>query len=197
MGRGPPQQRREGPPAQVGRVHGRADLAGEDEPLVPVEVSQALHLPYLPGEVFAQRPDRRLVEPDGAAALLRLDLTEKDAPLTHGDRPSHAHAGVLEIQVLPLEGEQLPLAHPRVDGEHVEGLEPVAAGRAEKAPRFSHRERPHLRGSRPRALRRLGHVAGSYAPLHGLVEGLVQGYVQLVHAGRREYFRPRRLRCSR
>jgi hypothetical protein len=47
-------------------------------------------MPYLPGEVFAQRPDRRVREPDGAAAFLRLDLTEKDAPLAHGDRAPHA-----------------------------------------------------------------------------------------------------------
>ena len=72
-----------------------------------------------------------LTEPNGAAAVLRLWLSECEAASIVGarERPAHPHGGVLQINVPPLEAEQLPTPHASMDGEHVEGFEPVSSCR--------------------------------------------------------------------
>ena len=64
-------------------------------------------------------------------------------------RPAHLYGGVLQINVRPLEAEQLTTPHAGVDGEHVEGFEPVSLRRLKQLAGFGSRERVLLfrRGS--------------------------------------------------
>ena len=61
-----------------------------------------------------------------ATALLRLRLPQGVESAGPRQRAPDAHGGVLQIDVLSLEGQQLSLPHAGVDGENVEGLELVA-----------------------------------------------------------------------
>jgi hypothetical protein len=86
---------------------------------------------------------------------------------------------VSEVHVGPLEGQEFPLPHPGVDGEHVEGFEPVALGGLEQRSDLIRRERPHLLRSRSRGLHGLADVARDHVPLHGLIEGFMDVDVSL------------------
>src|SRR5215208_2447587 len=80
-------------------------------------------------------------EPHGASALLRLRLSEDVAGAFARERPSHPYGGVLQINVRPLEAEQLTTPHASIDGEHVEGFKPVSLRRLKQLAGFGSRER--------------------------------------------------------
>ena len=69
-----------------------------------------------------------------------------------------------EVDVLPVETEQLALAHPGGESEHVEGLEPVPARSLEEHLGLVGIQRPHLVTSHRRRVHEAGHVAGDHAP---------------------------------
>src|SRR5215207_5437466 len=100
-----------------------------------------------------------------------------------GDRAPDADRSVLKIHVGPLEGQQLTLSHTRMDGQDIEGFEPIPTRRIEQTSRLFGGERPHLLIRRPRSLDWLADIARDHVPLNGLIEGLVQGHVPLVHGG--------------
>src|SRR5215207_9547771 len=105
-----------------------------------------------------------LSEPHGAAALLGLGLSESEATAVVGacERPAYPHGLRVEVNIFPLEAEQLPAPHARVDGEHIEGFEAVSgfASRFEQPAGLFRRERVHLLRCGRRGLDRIGRVAG-------------------------------------
>jgi len=58
-----------------------------------------------------------------------------------GDGAPDTHAPVSEVNVGPLEGQEFPLPHPGVDGEHIQSFEPVALGGSQHRPHLISRER--------------------------------------------------------
>lgn len=99
------EERGEGPLTQVGRVDQGTALAGKDEAFVMVEVPEAFDLLQLAGQMLAQRPNRRPGELDGAAALFGLGLAEEQFAAALGDGAPDVQGGVLQIHVLPFEGQ--------------------------------------------------------------------------------------------
>ncbi len=87
----------------------------------------------------------RMSEPKGASALLRLRLPEDVAGTFACERPSHPYSGIFEVNVRPLESEQLSTPHTGVNCEHVQGFEPVATGRLKELACFEggQRSRAH------------------------------------------------------
>src|SRR5215217_8012847 len=66
-----------------------------------------------------------LGELHGATAALGLRSSEHRASLRCGQRAPHLQRPCLKVNVAPLEAKQLALPEPGVNGEDVEGFEPV------------------------------------------------------------------------
>ena len=70
----------------------------------PVEAAETLHVFHLAGKVLAKRPDSRISEVDGAAAVLRLRLVQEQAATALREGAPDIDRGVRQIDVLALEG---------------------------------------------------------------------------------------------
>ena len=93
------------PHPQVGRVDEDADLGGEDESLVPVEVTQPHDLLHLTSKVLAECPNRRSGKTDSAAAIPCLRRTQKQATTPFSACAPNTDRGVLQVYILPLWGQ--------------------------------------------------------------------------------------------
>ena len=107
--------------AKIGEVNQAARLRSEDEALVPVEPTGPQFLLCLPRPVAPRGFDD--------AALLSLRLSESELTTVVGARQgsSYPHGGIVEVNVLPLEPQQLPAPHASVEGQHVEGSKAVSS----------------------------------------------------------------------
>ena len=64
--------------------------------------------------------------------VLRLSLVFGEVscgPLGGGKDPAHPECPVFEVNVLPLQAQELTLPQPRRDGQDLEGFKPITAGR--------------------------------------------------------------------
>jgi hypothetical protein len=115
--------------AKIGEVNQAARLRSEDEALVPVEPTVPQLLLCLPRPVAPKGFDDAGSEPHVAAALLSLRLSESELTTVVGARQgsSYPHGGIVEVNVLPLEPQQLPAPHAGVEGQHVEGSKAVSS----------------------------------------------------------------------
>jgi hypothetical protein len=68
-----------------------------------------------------ERPYRNGAEPDGAPALLGLRLTEDVGFVRAAKSAPHSEHAAFKVHIVPLEGQELDLAHAGVDGEYIEG----------------------------------------------------------------------------
>jgi hypothetical protein len=115
---GLPKERHEGPFPEVGGVYEGASLRGEDEPLILVEVADALHLLELTGEVIPESLYCRVREPHCSAASLDLGLTKVQAALATGQGSLHPKEAFSQVYVFPLETQQLTLPRSRISSSH-------------------------------------------------------------------------------
>ena len=109
--------------AKIGGVNQAARLRSEDEALVPVGPTGPQLLLCLPRPVAPKIFDEARSELHVAAALLSIRLSESELMTVIGARQgsSYPHGGIVEVNVRPLEPQQLPAPHAGVEGQHVEG----------------------------------------------------------------------------
>ena len=132
------EKRFEGPVTEVRGVDGIAALSGEHEILIPVETTNLESLFGLVRQVTLEgfHGARGQLH---ASPLPRLGGRAHDVPahiLATGERPAHSDGGGVEVNVRPLERQQLPAPHAGVEGEYVERLQTIAARRLQQGPRL-------------------------------------------------------------
>ncbi len=96
-------------PVEVTRVERRADLGSEDEAIFinpkPLCASQLLALLVTVGE---QSTAGDLREGNGGVGCLRLGVIEEQPAIDSLESLTNVESGVLEVDILPAEAEQLP-----------------------------------------------------------------------------------------
>src|SRR5215210_6456508 len=118
----------EGTVTEVRGVDGIAAFSGEHEVLIPVETTDLKFLFGLACPVTLEGLHGARGQPY-VPSLARLGCRAHDVPasvLATGERPTNPDGGEVEINVRPLERQQLASPYAGVDGEHVEGFESVA-----------------------------------------------------------------------
>ncbi len=105
----------------------RANLVGEDKAAGLVEGAQPIHLLHLALQVALEGCYGARGEAHGAAALLGLGLRQGVLAPRAGKGAPDLERARFEVQVLPLEGQQLALPQSCVYGQHVESFETVTA----------------------------------------------------------------------
>jgi hypothetical protein len=70
-------------------------------------------------------------EPDSAAAVLGFRFTKNKGFIRAGEGAKHA---ALKVHIIPLESQELALAHSGIGCQDVEGFEPVASDLLQEAP---------------------------------------------------------------
>ena len=110
----------EGAPEDVVAVEGRADGRGENEAgILPAPPLLEL-LFYLTLAVVTQglrRPGRQ----PHAASLVALGRGEGGAAFGGGERAPHLERALVQVDVAPLQAQQLALPQARMDGKEIEG----------------------------------------------------------------------------
>src|SRR5215212_7997879 len=106
---------REGAVSEVGGVDETTRLVGEDETARVVERAHLLHLFELAREVGLEGFHRGECELNAAAALLGLWHSYGQLAPRAGEGVAHSEHTALEIHVLPLEGQKLPLTKSGID----------------------------------------------------------------------------------
>src|SRR5215218_1936517 len=133
--------------------------------------------------MFFERLYRGGGEPDGAPALLGLRLPQREGSTLPGEGTPHAQHAPLKVDVVPFERKELALAHPRVEGENIEGLESVGGlpNCLEEPAGLLRYQGVYLLGGDPRQLE-AGRGIARYQPVrYGGFQSLVQDSVDLVH----------------
>src|SRR5919107_2971080 len=121
------QERFEGPVTEVRGVDEIAALSGEHEVLIPVETTDLKFLFCLACPVTLEGLHGARGQPY-APSLARLSCRAHDVPasvLATGERPTNPDGGEVEVNVCPLERQQLAAPHAGVDSEHVESFKSV------------------------------------------------------------------------
>jgi hypothetical protein len=114
-----------------------------------------------------------LSEPYGAAAVLRLRLSENIPGALARERPAYPDRGAVEVNVIPIEAQKLVAPHARVNGEHVESFKLISVRHFKQFARLRNGERMHLFRCGRGSFDRIRRVAGDKVPLHSLGEHLV------------------------
>ena len=119
------QERFEGSLSEVGGVDGIAAFSGEHEVLIPVETTDLKFLFGLACPVTLEGLQGARGQPY-VPSLAGLGCRAHDVPasvLATRERPTNPDGGEVEVNVRPLERQQLASPYAGVDGEHVEGFE--------------------------------------------------------------------------
>src|SRR5215213_902025 len=127
-----------------------------------------------------------LGELHGATAALGLRSSEHRASLRCGQRAPHLQRPCLKVNVAPLEAKQLALPEPGVNGEDVEGFEPVVPHGLEQYLHLLCGQRSYLLLPDLWRPDRFGGVAWNEAVGGGLLERLVQCDVDILNGARRK-----------
>src|SRR3712207_3028370 len=126
------EQRLEPARGEVAAVERRARLGGEHEPVLVPQGAGPIYLPQLALQGALEGFRGRTRQAHAPAAALGLGGDQLGASLRRGQGAPYLKRPGFEVDVVPLEPEQLALPEPGVDGEHVEGFEAVSAGRVEQ-----------------------------------------------------------------
>src|SRR5215208_464552 len=117
----------------------------------------------------------------GSTTAFGLRSPKHRATLRSGQRAPHLQRSGLKVNVAPLEAEQLALPQPGVDGEDVEGFEPVAPHGLEQHLHLLCGQRLYLLFPDLWWPDSLGGVARNEAVGDGLLERLVQSDVDILN----------------
>ena len=177
----------EGPIQQVLGFNGTAEPVAKDEAISASDQAHGESFCELPLLVTAERSDSRWCQSDVAAALgaLGLALHEASAPYT-SDRATYLKHAALQVDILPLQAEQLPLAHPGGERKDVEGLKAISSSSQEKAPRFIGVQGAHLRRSYARRIDCIANVEADQAPAQCLTERPMEHAMDMPYRSWRE-----------
>src|SRR5829696_4300075 len=127
-----------------------------------------------------------LGELHGATAAFGLRSPEHWSTLRGSQGAPHLQRPGLKVNISPLEAEQLALTQPGVDGEDVEGFEPVAPHGLEQYLHLLCGQRSYLLLPDLWRPDRFGGVAWNEAVGGGLLERLVQCDVDILNGERRK-----------
>jgi len=136
--------------------------------------------------VLAQRLDGGGRQHHLAARRACLRLADRHALRPPLERRAHGKRLPLEIDVLPPEPQELALAHPRRQRQHVERFEVVALRGRQECPRLLGRKRPEGMPAHARRVDERGDVADHVPPAHRMVEGAMEHGVDVMDRRRRE-----------
>jgi len=106
----------EGAIPEIGGIDETTQLVGEDETARAVERAHPIHLFELAREMGLKGFHGGRGEFDAAAALLGLWHSYGQLAPRAGEGVAHSEHTALEIHVLPLEGQKLPLTKAGIDG---------------------------------------------------------------------------------
>ena len=108
-------------------------------------------------------------ESDAAAALRSLEIAQNYFATLSDKGVSQAEQAALKVHVLPLEAQKLAFPHAGVDGQHVEGINTIAARRFEQGLCLLPIQGGDLFALDLRGLDGIAHVAGEQAIKHRLL----------------------------
>src|SRR5215210_2576217 len=128
----------------------------------------------------------RLGELHGTATAFGFGSGEYRAALRRRQRAPHLQRSGFEVNVAPLEAEQLSLAKPSVNGENIEGFEPVVPNCFEQHLHLFCGQRSYLLLPDLWWPDRFGGVARDEAVGESLLECLVKGDVDILNGAWRE-----------